>query len=72
MGTSDTIRAYIARGRVAEMMRQGWAVVAVGEEDRVLMEGPDPDGGLQMLGDVVSPLLTRAIDRADFFRRLAA
>lgn len=43
-GQRDCVRAPIARGRVAEMLARGWTVVAIGEEDRVWMEGPDPDG----------------------------
>ena len=47
------VQAQIARGRVAEMLAKGWAYVGPGEEDSVLMEGPEIGGTWVPLGAAV-------------------
>jgi len=54
------IRAPIARGRVAEMLRKGWIVVGEVTEDRVIMAGPDPDGDWSSVGVALEPTFARA------------
>lgn len=54
------IRAPIARGRVAEMLRKGWVVVGEVTEDRVVMAGPEPDGDWAPVGLLLEPTFARA------------
>lgn len=66
LGGDETIRAYIARGRVREMIGRGWSVIGMDAEDRVLMEGPDPEGpdpegAPRALAEVARPLIARSL-----------
>lgn len=67
----DTVRAYIARNRVAEMRARGWRLLGPGGEGMVLMEGPDPDAdGADALDDGATPpplahLWLRALERLE-------
>jgi len=58
------IRAPIARGRVAEMLRRGWTVVGEVGEGRVIMAGPDPDGDWMPVGFALESMSARAVSRA--------
>lgn len=59
-GHQDWVRAPIARGRIGEMLARGWTVVAIGDEERVWMEGPDPDGAPQQVFSALPLAATRA------------
>lgn len=37
------VEAWIARGRMREMMAKGWRALGPIRDDAVLMSGPDPD-----------------------------
>lgn len=60
----ETVRAPIARGRVAEMLARGWRLAGPSDESVVWMEGPSPDGRPLPLANPIAALLARAWDRA--------
>ena len=60
----ETVKTYITKKRVAEMMARGWTILGPGEEGSLLMEGPDPDGMPQALETLMQPLVGRAWLRA--------
>lgn len=62
--TVDIVRAPIARGRVAEMLRRGWTIVGPAHEGAFIMEGPEPEGMAVPLGTPVNALASRAMDEA--------
>ncbi len=64
---ADAVRAYIARGRVAEMLARGWRILGPQEESAVLMEGPDPapaEAAPQRLGALAASVMENAWERA--------
>ena len=61
---SETVKAFIARARVSEMLARGWTIVGPGEEGTLLMQGPDLDGTPQPLESLMQPLTGRAWLRA--------
>lgn len=61
----ETVKAYIARNRVAEMQARGWTILGPGGEGMMLMEGPDPDErAAESLESLAQPLIGRAWLRA--------
>ncbi|HYG90576.1 MAG TPA: hypothetical protein VD978_30450 [Azospirillum sp.] len=60
----ETVKTYISKKRVAEMLARGWTIVGPGEEGSLLMEGPDPDGMPQSLESLTRPLVGQAWLRA--------
>lgn len=67
---TETVKAYIARPRVAEMLARGWTILGPGGEGMMLMEGPDPDlCEPDTLESLTQPLIgrvwLRAMERLD-------
>lgn len=66
---TDHVRAFISRGRVAEMKSRGWRIVGPGEEGSLLMEGPQLAGApvpmASLVDDLFDDLIARALERAD-------
>lgn len=61
----ETVKAYIARNRMPEMLARGWKVLGPGGEGMLLMEGPDPDEHEpESLESLTQPLIGRAWLRA--------
>lgn len=56
----ETVRCFVSKKRVAEMLARGWTVVGPGEEGSLLMQGPDPDGMPQDFDRFTQPLAGRA------------
>lgn len=60
------VRARIAKGRVAEMLARGWAVLDSRPESWTMMEGPEIDGtpepAPESIGSLIPPML------AEFWR----
>jgi hypothetical protein len=67
----ETVRAPIARGRVAEMLARGWIVTGIGDEDRVWMEGPELDGGPRPLAAALPAFPARPVPAAAMRARAA-
>ena len=65
----ETVKAYISRKRVTEMLARGWTILGPGGEGMLLMEGPDPDGEPEPLESFIRPLVgrdwLRAMERLD-------
>ncbi len=72
---TDQVRAFISRGRIAEMKAHGWRIVGPGEEGSLLMEGPPlggaPVGMAGLVDDLFERLVARALERADAAQRAA-
>lgn len=58
--TIETVRARIARGRVAEMLARGWILLGPAEDGTMLMEGPEPDAAPQSIGRWTSAIADAA------------
>jgi len=61
---NETVKAYIAKPRVPEMLARGWRILGPGEEGSLLMQGPDLEGEAQALESLLQPLTGRAWLRA--------